>query len=87
MVMINKTITVTGACVINDGEKDVQVAYMNANIPVDGKINTSRAIQDKGMFEANREEVLRDFAAFDAYVYSCAPPEAESADGKGQAGR
>lgn len=83
MIMLNKTITITGACMLNDGEKDVQVAYMNANIPVDGLINTSRSIQDKKMFEANREEVLKDFAAFDEYVYNCAPPEAGDTDGNG----
>ena len=50
--------------------KEEQVAYMNASIPVGGAPNISRAIQNVELFNANKEEVLKDFAAFDNYVYS-----------------
>lgn len=69
MVVLNKSITVNGASMINDGQKDVQVAYMSASIPVGGNANINRAIQNKALFDANKEDVLKDFAAFDEYVY------------------
>lgn len=79
MVILNKSITVTGASVFNIDGRDVQVAYMNATIPIDGKVNINRAINDKELFEANKEEVLKDFAAFDEYVYNLIPENDESA--------
>ena len=70
MVKLNKQTTVTGVSVLTiDGEAK-QVAYMNASIPVGGAPNISRAIQNVELFNANKEEVLKDFAAFDNYVYS-----------------
>ena len=70
MVKLNKQTTVTGACVLTVDGKEEQVAYMNASIPVGGAPNISRAIQNVELFNANKEEVLKDFAAFDNYVYS-----------------
>ena len=43
---------------------------MNASIPVGGAPNIGKAIQNVELFNANKEEVLKDFAAFDTYVYS-----------------
>lgn len=77
MVKLNKSITITGASVINVEGNEVQVAFMNATIPPDGKVNYARAIQNKELFDANREEVLKDFAAFDEYVYSIEPESQE----------
>ncbi len=70
MVKLNKQVSVTGACVLTVDGKEEQVAYMNAAIPVGGAPNISRAIQNVELFNANKEEVLKDFAAFDNYVYS-----------------
>lgn len=70
MVKLNKQVSVTGACVLTVVGKEEQVAYMNASIPVGGAPNISRAIQNVELFNANKEEVLKDFAAFDNYVYS-----------------
>ena len=70
MVKLNKQTTGTGACVLTVDGKEEQVAYMNASIPVGGAPNISRAIQNVELFNANKEEVLKDFAAFDNYVYS-----------------
>ena len=70
MVKLNKQVSVTGACVLTIDGKEEQVAYMNASIPVGGAPNISRAIQNVELFNANKEEVLKDFAAFDNYVYS-----------------
>ena len=70
MVKLNKQVSVTGACVLTVDGKEEQVAYMNASIPVGGAPNISRAIQNVELFNANKEEVLKDFSAFDNYVYS-----------------
>lgn len=70
MVKLNKQVSVTGACVLTVDGKEEQVAYMNASIPVGGAPNISRAIQNVELFNTNKEEVLKDFAAFDNYVYS-----------------
>lgn len=70
MVKLNKQTTVTGVCVLNIDGKEEQVAYMNASIPVGGAPNIGKAIQNVELFNVNKEEVLKDFAAFDNYVYS-----------------
>ncbi|WP_270392685.1 hypothetical protein [Butyribacter intestini] len=70
MVKLNKQVSVTGACVLTVDGKEEQVAYMNASIPVGGAPNISRAIQNVELFNTNKEEVLKDFAAFDEYIYS-----------------
>ncbi|MCQ5165608.1 hypothetical protein NE645_06260 [Roseburia hominis] len=70
MVKLNKQTTVTGVSVLTIDGEEKQVAYMNASIPVGGAPNISRAIQNVELFNANKEEVLKDFAAFDNYVYS-----------------
>lgn len=70
MVKLNKQTTLTGVSVLTVDGKEEQVAYMNASIPVGGAPNISRAIQNVELFNANKEEVLKDFAAFDNYVYS-----------------
>lgn len=70
MVKLNKQVSVTGVCVLTVDDKEEQVAYMNASIPVGGAPNISRAIQNVELFSTNKEEVLKDFAAFDTYVYS-----------------
>jgi histidinol phosphatase-like enzyme len=69
MVVLNKSITINGASVINDGEKDVQVAYMNASIQTDGNLSINKAIQNSEMFDSNKDDVLKDFAAFEEFVY------------------
>lgn len=70
MVKLNKQVSVTGACVLTVDGKEKQVAYMNASIPVGGAPNIGRSIQDVELFNTNKEEVLKDFAAFDEYIYS-----------------
>ena len=69
MVKLNKQVSVTGASVLTIDGEEKQVAYMNATIPVGGTPNIGHSIQDLDLFSTNKEEVLKDFAAFDAYVY------------------
>ncbi len=70
MVKLNKQTTATGVCVLTIDGKEKQVAYMNATIPVGGAPNLGKTIQNVELFNTNKEEVLKDFAAFDNYVYS-----------------
>ena len=83
MVVLNKSITVNGASMVNDGQKDVQVAFMNATIPVGGNANIGRSIQDKKLFDANKEEIIKDFEAFDEYVYGLMEENADSSQENG----
>lgn len=70
MVKLNKQTTVTGVCALTVDGKEKQVAYMNASIPVGGTPNIGHSIQDLELFNTDKEEVLKDFAAFDEYIYS-----------------
>ena len=78
MVKLNKQTSVTGACVLTIDGKEEQVAFMNANIPVSGTPNISRAIQNVELFNGNKDEVLKDFEAFDEYVYGLMNENADS---------
>lgn len=72
MLTFNKTISVNGISMVEIDGKQVHVAYMNASINVDGVFNTNHSVQNKELFESNKEEVLEDFSAFDSYVYQIA---------------
>ena len=78
MIKLNKQTTVTGACVLTIDGKEEQVAFMNANIPVSGTPNISRAIQNVELLKGNKDEVLKDFEAFDEYVYGLMDENADS---------
>ena len=78
MVKLNKQTSVTGACVLTVDGKEEQVAFMNANIPVSGTPNINRAIQNVELFKGNKDEVLKDFDAFDEYVYGLMDENADS---------
>ena len=83
MVKLNKQTSVTGACVLTIDGKEEQVAFMNANIPVSGTPNISRAIQNVELFKVNKDEVLKDFEAFDEYVYGLMEGNADSSQENG----
>lgn len=72
MLTFNKTINVNGVSTIDIDGKQIQAAYMNASINVNGAFNSNHSIQNKGIFEAHKDEVLEDFATFDDYVYEIA---------------
>ena len=78
MVKLNKQTSVTGACVLTIDGKEEQVAFLNANIPVSGTPNINRAIQNVELFKGNKDEVLKDFEAFDEYVYGLMDENADS---------
>ena len=83
MVKLNKQTSVTGACVLTVDGKEEQVAFMNANIPVSGTPNINRAIQNVELFKGNKDEVLKDFEAFDDYVYGLMEENADSSQENG----
>ena len=62
---VNKSLTMNATSMINEKV----VAYMNATIPQSGNVNINKTIQDKQLFEENKEEVLNDFAEFEKIVY------------------
>ncbi len=70
MIDINQTTNVNGAVKLEVDGEIKQVAFLAATIGVDGKLTSNRAIQDFNMFEQYKEEVEKDFAAFDSYVYA-----------------
>lgn len=75
MVKLNKQTSVTGVSVLEVDGKEEQVAYMSATISVNDAPNTSKVIQNVELFNANKDEILKDFAAFDEYIYSLFPIE------------
>ena len=83
MVKLNKQTSVTGACVLTIDGKEEQVAFLNANIPVSGTPNINRAIQNVELFKGNKDEVLKDFEAFDDYVYGLMEENADSSQENG----
>lgn len=83
MIKLNKQTSVTGACVLTVDGKEEQVAFMNANIPASGTPNISRAIQNVELFKVNKDEVLKDFEAFDDYVYGIMEENAYSSQENG----
>lgn len=86
MVTLNKTTNVTGVSVIEVDGKQVQAAYMNASINVNGAFNSNHSIQNKETFEKHKEEVLADFAAFEDYVYRLAQESDMQAESETAAG-
>ena len=66
MLNYRKSITITGESVIGG----LNVAYMNATVSDNGEININRSIQNKELFETNKDSVTADFTEFDEYAYS-----------------
>lgn len=71
MLNVKKSITLTGTVTVKDGEMEKQVVYLNANISkAGGNDNVSQTIQDRELYNANKEEIRRDVAAFTDQVYA-----------------
>ena len=66
MLKTMKNITLTGNSMIDDQ----QVVYMNASISTEGeRTNSSSAIQNRELYNANKAQCRADIAAFDQMVY------------------
>lgn len=66
MLKTTKSITLTGNSFINDKP----VVYMSANVSTKGDAtNHTLSIQDKALYDANKEQCRADILAFDQMVY------------------
>ena len=69
MVTIRDTIMITGSSEVIIGDEKVFVASLSATIN-GSDINITKTISNKETFDAHKEEVLKDFAEFEEYVYA-----------------
>ena len=73
MLKTNKSISITGTSNVDVSENGNTVskivAYMNATIPENGDLNINKSIQNRELFDSNKDDVLADFAEFESYVY------------------
>ena len=68
MVTIRDTIMITGSSEVIIGDEKVFVASLSATIN-GSDINITKTISNKEAFDAHKEEVQKDFADFENYVY------------------
>ena len=68
MLTTRQSILITGSSDVMAGDEKVFVASLSATIN-GTDINISKTISNKDVFETNREEVQKDFADFENYVY------------------
>ena len=68
MLTTRESILITGSSDVMVGDEKVFVASLSATIN-GTDINISKTISNKDVFETNREEVQKDFADFENYVY------------------
>ena len=68
MLTTRQSILITGSSDVMVGDEKVFVASLSATIN-GTDINISKTISNKDVFETNREEVQKDFAEFENYVY------------------
>ena len=69
MVTIRDTIMITGSSEVIIGDEKVFVASLSATIN-GSDINITKTISNKEVFDAHKEEVQKDFAEFEEYVYA-----------------
>lgn len=73
MIKINTTTNVSANIYVGEAENQKNVAYANASVSKDGNVNINKSIQDSEAFKTNKEAVLKDFTAFETYVYGIIP--------------
>lgn len=74
MLEISKSIYGTSFIEIDENGNHVckQIATMNATIPKNGDYNINKIIQERDLFNKNKDIVLEDFNQFETYVYNLA---------------
>lgn len=70
MLSKTKSISLNGKSTITVDGRNVIAMTMNANVNEDGSVSTSKYLQDKEIYLANKEEVDTDYAEFESYVGS-----------------
>lgn len=68
MLTIRDSILITGSSDVMVGDEKIIVASLSATIN-DTNVNISKAISNRDVFETHKEEVQKDFADFENYVY------------------
>ena len=68
MLTTRQSILITGSSDVMVGDEKVFVASLSATIN-GTDINISKTISNRDVFETNKEEVQKDFADFENYVY------------------
>ena len=68
MLTTRQSILITGSSDVMVGDEKVFVASLSATIN-GTDINISKTISNRDVFETHKEEVQKDFADFENYVY------------------
>ena len=68
MLTTRESILITGSSDVMVGDEKIFVASLSATIN-GTDINISKTISNREVFETNKEEVQKDFAEFENYVY------------------
>ena len=66
MLNVTKSVNLNGESKIGE----VTVAYLSANVTKEGNTTTSKNISNQELYQANRVEVRKDIADFEARVYA-----------------
>ena len=68
MLTTRESILITGSSDVMVGDEKIFVASLSATIN-GTDINISKTISNRDVFETHKEEVQKDFANFENYVY------------------
>ena len=68
MLTTRESTLITGSSDVMVGDEKIFVASLSATIN-GTDINISKTISNRDVFETNKEEVQKDFADFENYVY------------------
>lgn len=68
MLTTRESILITGSSDVMVGDEKIFVASLSATIN-GTDINISKTISNRDVFETHKEEVQKDFADFENYVY------------------
>ena len=69
MLTTRESILITGSSDVMVGDEKIFVASLSATIN-GTDINISKTISNRDVFETNKEEIQKDFAEFEEYVYA-----------------
>ncbi|MPQ44210.1 hypothetical protein [Clostridium tarantellae] len=72
MLKIDKSISLTGYCVVNEGGVNANVVYLNASVSTDGNSNgsTTKSVLNQDLYFRHRKEIRKDMSDFDDAVFA-----------------
>lgn len=70
MLKTNIAKTINGSSMVTSGETELVAASMHATISENGSVNINKNIVNKELYDANKDEVRADWAAFDEFVHN-----------------